>query len=215
MRRANDQGAPVFRDGGRALRPESGDSSKPSENGEAESPLDCVRSVPELLREATRSHERDVRRTASEAPAFPDEPDIEVKQSGCIRQGRDNLALDRNPVLVAFAEGRVAERCGILNLAVFTGRVGIGKPQAHAFEEVKSSAIGHLVAARLIICTEENCRGENTLKAFDDPAVMPAIFGEVKELEHLRCAAEADKSATLLESERRDPDRDEPVLTAR
>ncbi len=206
---------PVFGDASRALRPQSSDCPEPTRNGEAKSALDGVRRIPELLREATRPQERDACRTASQAPAFPDKPDVEIKQSGCIRQGSHNLALDRNPMLVAFAEEGVAEGDGVLKPAVFAGGIGIGEPQAHAFEEVESSAIGHPVAARLVVGAKKDCGRKYSLKPLHDPSIMPTVFGEVEKIEHLRCATKMDDSAILLESERRDPDRDEPILTVR
>jgi hypothetical protein len=118
-------------------------------------------------------------------------------------------------MFVAFPEEGVAESDSVLRAAVLAGGIGIGEPQVHAIEKVKPGTIRHLVAAWLVVGPEESCRGKNSLKAFDDPAVMPAVFGEVKELKHLSGAAEPDRPAFLPERKSCDPDRDKPILAVR
>lgn len=115
-------------------------------------------------------------------------------------------------MLVAFPEEGVAEGDGVLNPGVFTRGLGVGKPQAHAIEEVKPTGVGHPVATRAVIRAEKHRGRKDSLKALQDSTIMTTVLGEMEKLEHLRGAAETDNAAPLPESECGDPNRDEPIL---
>ena len=53
---------------------------------------------------------------------------------------------------------------------------------------------------------------KNALESFDDPPVMAAIFGKVKELEEFCGRLEPYHTALLADRQRRNPNWNEPVL---
>ena len=88
----------------------------------------------------------------------------------------------------------------------------IGEPQVHGIKKMKTRAVNHLVGAGLLFRTKENGGGKNSLETFDDASIMPAVFREVKELENFCSRSESHNAVLLADSERGNPNRDEPVL---
>ena len=78
-------------------------------------------------------------------------------------------------------------------------------PKSEVIEEMETPPIDKTVSPWLIFGSEENGRGKDALKALHDPAVMTAILGQAKEVEHLGGALEMDDSTFLLHSESRYP----------
>jgi len=116
--RLDDDGISSRRDRGRALRPEGLDLPEPRFDSEPEKSGLRVFSTSELLAETVRGYERNRSRTTLNGPALSHKPHVEVKDTGCVRQGRDGLALNGNAVLINFTVECLAEHDLILE--VFT-----------------------------------------------------------------------------------------------
>jgi len=93
-----------------------------------------VFSTSELLAETIRGNERNRSRTTSNGPTLPHKPHVEVQDPGCLRQGRDCLALDRYPVLIDFTVECLAKDDFILEGIVCRdmGFVAIVELKVHA-----------------------------------------------------------------------------------
>ena len=102
MGRLDDDGISRRRDRGRALRPEGLDLPEPGFDSEPEKSWLRVFSTSQLLAETVRGNERNRSQTTLNGPTLPHKPHVEVQVTGCVRQGRDGLALDRYPVLIDF-----------------------------------------------------------------------------------------------------------------
>lgn len=152
---------------------------------------------------------------ASEAPTLPRKPNVEVQQAWRVRQGSDDLAFDRNSVLVNFLEERVGKFDDVLSFVISMRQPGIRKPEPHVFKEVEPRAIGHPVARRLILRAEKDGSRKDPLETFDDAAVMAAVFGEMEEIKHFCGGLEMHDAAFLAEGQRCNPDWDEAVLAVR
>jgi hypothetical protein len=133
-----------------------------------------------------------------------------------VGEGGDNLAFDGNPMLIDLSIERLAERDGIFrSIAIWRGLIGVVEPKSKAIKKVKTSPVSDAVPIRLIVGAEEDRRCEDALKALRNAAIMAAIFREAKEVQHLCSAVELDCPALLLDSERRDPNGNQPVLAER
>ena len=77
---------------------------------------------------------------------------------------------------------------------------------------MKTGEVDQSVCTGLFIRTEENSRGEDALEAFDDAAVMPAIFRQMKEIEEFRGRPEPDNIGLLAYCQRGNPNWDEAIL---
>ena len=120
--------------------------------------------------------------TKGEAP--PHKPNIEVQNAWCICERRENFALDRDSVMVDLVVEGFAEDNDILVVGSWLMLdLCIGEPQVHGIKKMKTRAVNHLAGAGLLFRTEENSGRKNSLETFDDASIMPAVFGEVKELE--------------------------------
>jgi hypothetical protein len=62
-----------------------------------------------------------------------------------------------------------------------------------------------VLSIRLIICAKEDRGCKDSLECMDNPPVVTAVLGQVKEIEHLSGAAEANHTAFLLYGERGHP----------
>ena len=69
------------------------------------------------------------------------------------------------------------------------------------------------MSVRLIVCSEEDGSGKDSLKGLDDPPIVAPVLRQVKEVQHLSCAIEANGATFLADGERGYPDGDEAVLT--
>ncbi len=93
-------------------------------------------------------------------------------------------------MLVAFPEKRFAKCDDVLCFAELLAWRWLGKPEPNAIQEVKTTGVGYSVVTRAVIRAEKNRGRKDSLKALDDAAIMAAVLGEVKKLEHLGRAAE-------------------------
>ena len=100
--RLDEDGISRRRDRGRALWPEGLDLPEPRFDFEPEKSRLRVFSTSQLLAETVRGNERNRSRTTFNGPTLPYKPHVEVQDTGCVRQGRDGLTLDRYPVLIDF-----------------------------------------------------------------------------------------------------------------
>lgn len=194
------------------MRPGCGDDSEPARDCELKSALNGVRRIAKLFGQPSGAEQGNASCVTAKAPALPHQPDVEIKHARRVREGSDSLSPNRDSMLVAFLKKSFTERNHVLGGLSFLRGLGLGKPKVHVFEKMKTRAVGQRVAAGPVVGAEENCGAEDSLKALDDAAVMTAVFGEVKEFKHLSGAAESDHATVLPESERGDPDRDEPIL---
>ena len=69
-----------------------------------------------------------------------------------------------------------------------------------------------MVSIGLVFGTKEDRRCKDALECLDNPPVVTAVLGQVKEVEHLSGAVETNGTALLLYGERRYPNRNEAVL---
>jgi hypothetical protein len=159
----------------RALRRQRSDDSEPTRDGKAENALHGIRGGSELLTQPSRTQQRDTGRATAKAPVLPHKLAVEIRHARCVRQTGDGLPFDRNTVLAAFPEERVAKRHNVVRMVLLSG-LGVRVPEAHAFEEVKSATIGQLIWAKPVVSTEQNCGRANPLEALDNAAVMAAVF---------------------------------------
>jgi hypothetical protein len=117
-------------------------------------------------------------------------------------------------VLIDFLVEGFAQSDGVLK--AFGGKLllfVIAEPEAYPIKEMKPHVINESVLIRLTFGPEENRCNEDALEALHDSPVMTAVFGEPEEVEHLGSTLKPDGPALLLHSERRDPNRDETILT--
>jgi hypothetical protein len=82
-------------------------------------------------------------------------------------------------------------------------------------KEVKSCPVDQMFSCRLILRTEKNGGCEDALKALCYAPVVTAILGKPEEIQNLGCTMETDCSTLLPKGKRRDPDRNQAVLTKR
>jgi hypothetical protein len=68
------------------------------------------------------------------------------------------------------------------------------------------------VSLRLIVCAEEDGGCKDTLEGLHDSPIMPPVFRQMKEVEHLSGAIKVNGAAFLADGERRYPDWDKAVL---
>ena len=128
-------------------------------------------------------------------------------------KGGNNFALDRNAVLIDLLIEGLAKRDRIFRgVAARRGLIGLVEPKSKVIQEVKARPVGDATSTGLIVGAKEDGGSEDALEPLDDAAVMAAVFGEMEEVQHSRRAVEVDRPALLLDSERGDPDGDQPVL---
>jgi hypothetical protein len=82
----------------------------------------------------------------------------------------------------------------------------------HGIKEMKTSVVYHSARAGLILGAKKYRGAKHALKSFDDPPVMAAIFGKVKELEEFRGCLEPHHAVLLANRQRGNPNWNEPVL---
>ena len=101
----------------------------------------CVFSTSELLAETVRGYERNQSRATINGPALPHEPNVEVKDTACVRQGRDCLALDRYPVRIDFTVECLAKYDFLLEgfMSGWMALVAIVEPEVHTINGVNAS----------------------------------------------------------------------------
>jgi hypothetical protein len=147
-------------------------------------------------------------------PTSPDQPDVEVQRSRSVSKTSDGFPLDGNAVLVDLVVKRFAECNGILlGCRVCVMHFGIRiEPESHVIEEVKTRGVKKRGSVRGFLGSEENRGGKYSFKSCNQPAIVRTVLGQPKELEQLSRGIEVYCSGLLLDGERCDPDRDEPVL---
>ncbi len=77
---------------------------------------------------------------------------------------------------------------------------------------METRPIDDKTATWLILSTEENCGGEDALKALYESPIMASVLGKAEEIQHSGGAVEVDDATLLLDGERRDPNRDKTIL---
>ena len=128
-------------------------------------------------------------------------------------QGGDNLALDRDAVVIDLLVEWLAERDGVFrDVAARPELIGVMEPKSKAVKKVKTRPVGDAVSSWLIVRAKEDGGREDALESLYDPAVMAAVFREAEEVQHSSRAVEVDSPALLLDRERCDPDGNQPVL---
>ena len=80
---------------------------------------------------------------------------------------------------------------------------------------MKTSIVYHSARAGLILGAKKYSGAKNAVESFDDPPVMTAIFGKVKELEEFRGRLELYHPVLLADRQRRNPNWNEPVMAVR
>jgi len=91
----------------------------------------------------------------------------------------------------------------------------LGEPEVDLIEEVEPCPIDEAAAGRLLFGAEEDRRGENTLETLHHAAVIAAVLGKAKKLQHLSGTAKTNGAILLAKGERGNPDGYEPVLAKR
>lgn len=79
------------------------------------------------------------------------------------------------------------------------GLVMIVEPELNPIEEVKADPVGDAGSTRLIVGTEEDGGGKDSLKSLNDPPIVAAVLGQAEEVKDLSSALEADDTALLLD----------------
>lgn len=149
-------------------------------------------------------------------PGLPDKPQVEVEHAGRIGERRNNLALDRNGMLVDLLVKGFAEDYRIFGRSRSHGLdVRLVKPKVDPIKKMKPGPINDKTAVRLVIRPEKDRGSKYPLEAFHDPVIPFAIFEEVEEVEYLGRGAETHDAAALADGHGRYPDRNEAVLTVR
>jgi len=69
-----------------------------------------------------------------------------------------------------------------------------------------------VVSIWLIVCSEKDGGSKDSLECLDNPPVVTAVLCQVKKVEHLSGAVEANGATFLLYGERGYPDGNETVL---
>jgi hypothetical protein len=82
-------------------------------------------------------------------------------------------------------------------------------------KEMKPGPVDNWLPVGFLVGSEENrCRKES-LKPFFDSAIVSAIFGQVKEVEHRQATREMDCPSFLSQSQGCDPNGNQSVLAVR
>lgn len=89
------------------------------------------------------------------------------------------------------------------------------EPELHAIEEVEAAPINDRGGASLFFGSEEDGSAEEPLEAFDKAAIVGAVFGKMKKVEHLGGRFEMKLAGFLPQCEGGDPDREEAILPER
>jgi hypothetical protein len=88
-------------------------------------------------------------------------------------------------------------------------------PYPQPVEEVKPTAIPHLLPLVWRVRPEVDRAGEDPFETVDQPAVMRAVAWEVELLQNLGRGPKQNRLTFLSNRQRRDPDRDQAVLPER
>ena len=87
-------------------------------------------------------------------------------------------------------------------------------PETEAVEEVESAIIpDRLPRFSSFICSEEHRAGKDPFKAVYQTPVVRPIFRQIEVLENLGGRTKDNGSALLFDCQRRDPDRNKPILS--
>jgi hypothetical protein len=92
---------------------------------------------------------------------------------------------------------------------------GLVEPEVHAIEEVETGPINDSSGLGVFFGSEENRGAEEPLEAFDEAAVVRAVFGKMEEVEHLGGRIEMELAGFLPQGERGHPDWEKAVLAER
>ena len=108
----------------------------------------------------------------------------------------DDLALDRDSMGVDLLVKRLAEGDNAFS-GIVRGRglIVIVEPKSNPVE-MKTRPVGDRVATGLIVGAKKDGRCEAPLEALHHAAIMAAVFGKTKEVQHLSGAVEADDSGS-------------------
>jgi hypothetical protein len=179
-----------------------------------ESTVERIFGDAELFVQAARTDDGNSGGMPVDRPAFPNQPQVKIKNARGMGQGRNNLTLDRDSMLVDLVvEGFTECNHVPLILNFDTAVVCIrAEPKFYGIEEVEASPIDEGAAVGLIFRPEEDCGSEDTFESLFDSPVVEAIGLKVKKGEHLGGTLESDDSALLFQGKRRNPYGDEPVL---
>jgi hypothetical protein len=215
-RRTDNEESTILGEFDRTLGPQGFDLSDPFRQNRTEGSTDCIRFAPELLTQSTGGEDWYVGGLTIQRPALPNDPNVKVQNPWSVRQGRDDLPLHRNSMVVNLPVERLAESNGVL-LGVIRGRgvVMSVEPKLNPIEEVETGPVGDMVSARLVFGAEEDGGGKDPPESLHDAAVVTAVLGQAEEIQDLSRALEADGTGLLLHGERGDPDGNEAVLTER
>ena len=112
--RRYDKEAAIFRNRYRTLWPEALHLAQPSIDLATKVPVERVVARPELILESVVAKEWDADWIAVHCPALPHDPDVKIEGTGSMREGKDDLALDRDPMVVDLAVECFAQGDGVL-----------------------------------------------------------------------------------------------------
>ncbi len=182
----------------------------------AEEAVGAILAGAKLVGEAACCEQRNPSGTAVQRPGLPAEPQVEVKNSGCVGEHRNNLTFDRNGMFVNLVVERLAENYGILARGRSYWLVfSLVKPEVHPIKEMKSGPINDKSAIRLVVRSEKDRSSKYALETFHDAVIPLAVFEEVEEVEDLGGCIESHHAAALADGHGCYPDRNEPVLAVR
>ena len=112
----------------------------------------------ELVDEAVCAEDWNPNGVAIDSPTFPGDPDVEIQEAGCVRQGSDHLTLHGNRMGGDFLVEGFAERdrvvgCDWSRRFRFSAAI---EPKTHGVHEVEASRIDDGVLTGLLFCAEED-----------------------------------------------------------
>jgi hypothetical protein len=104
-----------------------------------------------------------------------------------MRESGNQLAFDRDSVLVNLSVEGLAENDGVLiGCCGSGGQLSIVvEPELEAVEEVEAGPVRQTISTLLVLGAKEDGCGKNTLETLHNAAIVATVFGEMEEIEHL------------------------------
>jgi hypothetical protein len=147
-----------------------------------------------------------------QGPALPDDPYVEIKRTWSVGEGCDDLSLDRDSVFIDLTIKCVAQGDDVLVRLLDGVAVLPVEPELHAIKEMKARPIYKPRSVGVLFISEEDRRPEYSFEAFEDTAIVRAVFGKPKEIQKLCGRIEMNCTTSLFESQSGYPDGDQTVL---
>jgi hypothetical protein len=109
----------------------------------------------------------------------------------------------------------LAESNDVVGRRWFAGNVGFHVPKPHVIEESKTREFPDRTLRKAVISAKINCACEDALKPVDETPVVGPVSREAEFFEHFGARTKPHTLALLPESERCNPDWNQPVLPKR